>query len=101
MSNEYSSQILNHMFTDDTVRFLQRLNQDDADKMLYNMEKKKAKNIQFILEHDLDTAGAVMTSEFIAISFKKTQQVELIAIKEKEMNVKMVYYIYVMDDNGF
>lgn len=100
MSNEYSSQILNHMFTDDTVRFLQRLNQDDADEMLHKMEKKKAKNIQLILEHDLDTAGAVMTSEFIAISFKKTAQDALITIKEEGIDAEMAYYIYVIDDNG-
>src|SRR5690625_1610862 len=64
LSDEYSSKMLNNMFTDDTVNFLKRINQEEAKHILDNMEKEKAEKIQVILDYDLETAGSVMTDEY-------------------------------------
>lgn len=99
MSSEYASNVLNNMFTDDAVRFLQRIDQDKADKLLNKMETKKAESIRKIFAHDLDTAGAVMTNEYMSISLQTTVEDTLKLIKEKGNDAEIAYYIYVIDEN--
>lgn len=100
LSNDYAAGVLNEMFTDDTVRFLKRLDEDEAHRLLHMMDPTKAQKIHLILKHDLDTAGAVMTSEFIAINPEATIEEAIEKVKQEETDAEIVYYTYVTDNNG-
>src|SRR5699024_5531423 len=65
------------------------------------MNPEKAKNIQMILKHDLETAGAVMTSEYITTYLKSTVGETLAKIRAQETDAEIVYYTYVIDPEGF
>lgn len=101
LSSDYSSEMLDYMFTDDTVKFLKRLNSDEADSIISNMEKKKASSIRAILTYDLETAGSVMTNEFIIVSPKETVESVLTRIRQEGTNAEIVYYVYVIDEEDF
>lgn len=100
LSNEYFSQMLNFMFTDDIVKFLKRINKNEANHILNKMEEEKGRKIQVILEQDLETAGAVITDEFITAFPEDTVTSVLNKIREEGTDAEIVYYIYVVDQQG-
>lgn len=100
LPHEYVSEMLDGMFTDDTVKFLQRINRDEAKQILAEMENTKAEKIQLILEYALETAGAVMTYEFITVSPTDTVEKALAKIKQEGTDAEIVYYSYVVDEKG-
>ena len=101
LSDEYSSKMLNNMFTDDTVNFLKRINQEEAKHILDNMEKEKAEKIQVILDYDLETAGSVMTYEYITAFPEETAENVLDKIRREGSRAEIVYYTYVIDRKGY
>jgi magnesium transporter len=63
------------------------------------MEKEEAEDVQELLEHEEDTAGGLMTTEYLA--FPPTMSVED-AIRELRLeapDVETVYYLYILDEN--
>ncbi|GGN67245.1 magnesium transporter [Oceanobacillus indicireducens] len=101
LSDEYSSEMFNHMFTDDTVNFLKRINQAEAKHILDKMEKEKAGKIQMILDYDLETAGAVRTDEYITAFPEETAEDVLAKIRREGSDAEIVYYTYVIDRKGY
>lgn len=100
LPNEYFSEMLNEMFTDDVVHFLKWIDDHDVEEILRDMNEEKAENIRLILQHDLDAAGAVMTSEYITTSPKATVAQTLEKVRREETDAEIVYYTYVVDDEG-
>lgn len=100
LSEDYASEMMNHMFTDDVVKFLKTVKEDEAKKILERMDEEKAQKIIAILEYDLETAGAVMTDEFITAFREETAEDVLNKIRKKGQDAEIVYYTYVIDDKG-
>src|SRR5699024_6138856 len=98
LPHEYASEMLDEMFTDDTVKFLKRIDSDEAEDILDKMDEEKAKDIQKILSYDIETAGAVMTSEYITVSPNDTAENVLDKIKHEGNKAVIVYYVYVVDE---
>ncbi|MEI3600079.1 MULTISPECIES: magnesium transporter [unclassified Oceanobacillus] len=101
LSDEYTSEMLNNMFTDDTVNFLKRINQEEATQILGKLEEEKAEKIQVILDYDLETAGAVMTYEYITAFPEETAANLLDKIRREGSRAEIVYYTYVIDKEGY
>lgn len=100
LSEDYASEMMNHMFTDDVVKFLKTVKEDEAKKIVERMDEEKAQKIIAILEYDLETAGAVMTDEFITAYREETAEDVLNKIRKKGQDAEIVYYTYVIDDKG-
>ncbi|MEI3605019.1 magnesium transporter [Pseudogracilibacillus sp. SE30717A] len=100
LSEDYASEMMNHMFTDDVVKFLKTVKEDEAKKIVERMDEEKAQKIIAILEYDLETAGAVMTDEFITAFREETAEDVLNKIRKKGQDAEIVYYTYVIDDKG-
>lgn len=100
LPHEYASEMLDEMFTDDTVKFLKRIDSDEAEDILDKMDEEKAKDIQKILSYDIETAGAVMTSEYITVSPNDTAENVLDKIKNEGNKAVIVYYVYVIDETN-
>src|SRR5690625_5190222 len=68
LDEHYASDMFNHMFTDDVVMFLSNVEHQTVEHILNRMEQKKAKEIRTLLAYTEETAGAIMTKEFISVS---------------------------------
>src|SRR5690625_717009 len=100
MEEEYSSEMLNNMFTDDVVMFLTEVNGEAADQILETLEEEKAETIEILLSYEPETAGAVMTKEFVSITSTETAENVIKHLREEAPSAEVIYYNYVVDEVG-
>jgi magnesium transporter len=99
METEKAADIIEMMPPDEAADILSDLPADKAKEILESIEKEDAEDIQELLSHEEDTAGGLMTNEFIAYPPEATVRRAIEAFKKDAEEVETVYYIYITDDN--
>lgn len=97
MDTETAADIIEEMPPDDAADILSDLPTEKAKELLESIEKEDAEDIQELLGHEEDTAGGLMTNEFIAYSPDMTVKEASERFKVNAKEVETVYYIYVLD----
>lgn len=97
MDAERAADIIEEMPPDDAADILSDLPAEKAKEILENIEKKDAEDIQELLGHEEDTAGGLMTNEYIAYTPIMTVQEATARFKKDAREVETVYYIYIVD----
>jgi magnesium transporter len=97
MDTEKAADIIEEMHPDEAADILSDLPVDKAKEILENIEKEEAEDIQELLSHEEDTAGGLMTNEFIAYSPGTTVREAIKEFRKDAEEVETVYYIYVTD----
>ncbi|MBM7599342.1 magnesium transporter [Virgibacillus halotolerans] len=100
LADPYAYEIFNYMFTDDVVQFIKGLDPTLAEKILYEMDQEKAKEVGAILSYAMETAGSIMTKELISISPNETAAQIIDQLREKATEAESIYYNYVVDKDG-
>lgn len=100
MDETYSSDMLNNMFTDDVVMFLTEITSEKATDILNKMDDEKSKKIEVLLSYEPETAGAIMTKEFISISSIDSAENVIKHLREEAPDAEIIYYNYVIDPSG-
>ena len=98
MDTEKASDIIEMMSPDEAADVLGDLPVEKAKEILENIEKEDAEDIQELLGHEEDTAGGLMTNEFIAYHSEMTVGEAIKKFREDAAEIETVYYIYVIDD---
>ncbi len=93
----YTTDVLNHMPDDDLVDFLGLLPEETKDFYLSKMDKEEAQEVIQLLEYEEQTAGAIMTTEFVAISSTETVQNVLEMLRKEAPAAETIYYLYVVN----
>lgn len=94
-----AADIIEEMFPDDAADVLGDLPAEKAKAILEHIEKEEAEDIQELLVHKKDTAGGVMTNEFIAYQPDITIQNAIERFKRDAEEIETVYYIYIIDEH--
>lgn len=100
METEKAADIIEEMPPDEAADVLSDLPMDKAKEILESIEKEEAEDIQELLSHEEDTAGGLMTNEFIAYLPDTTVKEAIQKFKKDAEEVETVYYIYVIDTDG-
>lgn len=95
-----ASDILGEMSTDDIADMVAEMDQPEADRILELMDREEAEDVQELLEFGEDTAGGLMTSEFIAIHEGDSAQATIEKLRDLAPDAETAYYLYVVDDCG-
>ena len=92
--------IIEKMPPDEAADVLGDLQEEKATELLRLMRHKRAEEIQGLLKHGEETAGGLMTTEFVTIpaSFTAAQTIE--RLRELAPSAETIYYLYVTDDDG-
>lgn len=92
--------ILNYLPSDEATDFLERLPRESVKQFLGILESKQAKKLSELLGYSSDSAGGLMTTEYLA--FKEGTPVGdvLKAIKEKSFKVEPAQFVYIIDEEG-
>ncbi len=90
--------ILDELFLDDTVDMLEELPANLVTRILNAVDKDTRAQINVILNYPEDSAGSIMTTEYV--SFKKTMTVAqaLSHIKETGIHKETIYTCYVLEN---
>jgi magnesium transporter len=99
MDTDKAADIIEEMPPDEAADVLSDLPVDKAKEILEQIEKEEAEDIQELLSHEEDTAGGLMTNEFIAYPAETTVKEAIDRFKKDAEEVEPVYYIYVTDEN--
>lgn len=96
---EHASDILEAMAPDEAADVLQDLPTDKAHDLLQRMEKDEAHEMEELLSHEEDTAGGLMTTEYLSLSKELTVKEAIDQVRLLSPNVETIYYIYILDED--
>jgi CBS domain-containing protein/sporulation protein YlmC with PRC-barrel domain len=97
MSKERASDILERMPPDEAADVLGDLPEAKAQELINLMEKEEAEDVQELLEHEEDTAGGLMTTEYLAFPGDMTVEDAIKELRLEAPNVETIYYLYIVD----
>jgi magnesium transporter len=96
---ERAADILEEMSPDDAADLVADLSDEARQEILSLMEKDEADEVQELLGYPEDSAGGIMTTEFIAIPATLNANQTIERLRELEPDAETVYYLYVTDDS--
>lgn len=96
LGKERSSQILEEMFSDDVADLLGELPEAEAQELIDLMEE--GEDVQELLDYDEDTAGGIMTTEYIALEADLSAEKAILHLRETAPDAETIYYVYVVDN---
>ena len=94
------SAVLDSMYLDDVADILGELEPIEQKEILEMMEANDAEDVRELLVYPEDTAGSIMTTEFIALNENVTAEEAINILREKAPSAETVYYVYVVDDDN-
>ncbi|MFA5074050.1 MAG: CBS domain-containing protein [Nitrospirota bacterium] len=97
MSKERASDILERMPPDEAADVLGDLPEEKAQELINLMEKEEAEDVQELLEHEEDTAGGLMTTEYLAFPPDMTVEEAIKELRLEAPDVETIYYLYIVD----
>jgi magnesium transporter len=97
MDLERASDILEEMPPDEVADILADLPEERAQEILRRMEREEAEDVEELLAYDEDTAGGLMTTEFVAVSDELTAEECIAALRRLEPDAESIYYVFVVD----
>jgi len=97
LNPRYAVQLLKEMSPDDLADFLGELPEEEASRILSMIEKGAYEDLKGLLLYDENTAGGLMTTEYIAFSVDMTSQEALDRLSELAPDAETIYYVYVVD----
>lgn len=100
LPKEKASQILGEMAPDDAADLLGELHEAKAEELLGLMEADDAQEVRTLLEYREGTAGALMTTEFIAFPETLTADETINQLRKLAPEAETIYYVYVIDQDG-
>ena len=94
------AELLNAMPSDEATDFLEKLSKDTTKKFLALMESKQAKKFSELMGYSSDSAGGLMTKDFMA--FNKGTPVEEVVktVKERYFKLEPVQFVYIVDEHN-
>lgn len=100
MRPSYAAEMLSEMYTDNAVDLLNTLSKKQIAKYLSLMDAEDAAEIKELLHYEDETAGSIMTTEYVSIVANQTVRSAMYVLKNEAKAAEMIYYIYVVDQEG-
>ncbi|MBI5700732.1 magnesium transporter [Candidatus Saganbacteria bacterium] len=90
--------ILEKMPIDETADVLGDLSLEKSQELLRLMRVKKAEQIKALLKHKDETAGGLMTTEFLSLSQNLTVEEVIEKLRGTAPGAETIYYLYIIDN---
>jgi hypothetical protein len=94
------SELLNNIPSDEATDFLEKLPSDKTKRVLNLIENKHSKRLSQLLGYSSDSAGGLMTTEYIAFAKDTLVENVLKQIKERVFKSEPVQVIYIIDQES-
>ena len=97
MDQERAADILEWMSPDEAADVLGDLPEDKAEELLGLMDQQEQADVAELLPYEDDTAGGLMTTEFVTLPRELTVGAALARLREMAETPNMIYYLYVVE----
>lgn len=98
MGEERATRVVEEMAADEAADLLSELEEEKAETILEGMEAERSEEVRELLAHEEDTAGALMTTDFIALKTEYTVDQTIAVLRQEARDAESIYYLYVLDD---
>ena len=96
----YASHVLEEMSYDNSVDILNKLSKSKVASLLTLMDKDEANEIKALLHYEEDTAGGIMTTEYISLKTTTPVKEALMHVKEQAPDAETIYVIFAVNEAG-
>ncbi|MBU1038521.1 MAG: CBS domain-containing protein [Candidatus Omnitrophica bacterium] len=100
LDKKEAAQIVGTMSTDEATDLLERLSPRTVNNLLPLIESSRAKKLSTLLGYSGDSAGGLMTTEFVSLPEMTLVEGAIMYIKTNTKNYDTVPYIYIVDDKN-
>jgi CBS domain-containing protein len=100
MDEERAADILEWMSPDEAADVLGDLPEEKAEDLLNRMEGEEQADVAELLPYEDDTAGGLMTTEFVTLPRQLTVNEALARLREMAETPNMIYYLYVVEQEN-
>ncbi|TMB63595.1 MAG: magnesium transporter [Chloroflexi bacterium] len=100
LPEERAADILDEMAPDEAADLLQDLPEERREELVELMQKEEAQDVEELLTFPEDTAGGIMTTDFVALPAELTAQQAIDRLRELRPDPELTYYLYVIDGQG-
>jgi CBS domain-containing protein len=97
MPDEKVADVLEEMAPDEAADLLAELPQDRSQELLKLMEHDDAEDVKRLLAYPEDTAGGIMTTEYVTVSPDLTAEQVIAQLRETAHEAETIFYVYVTD----
>jgi CBS domain-containing protein len=101
MDKERAADILERMSPDEAADVLGDLSEEKAEDLLNRMEDEEQLEVAELLPYEDDTAGGLMTTEFVTLPRDLTVGKALARLREMAETPNMIYYLYVVEGESW
>ena len=98
LSQTKTAELLENMGNDEIADLLDDLEEEEKEKILVNLEQDDAEEVQELLRYEDETAGSIMSKDFISFRSNATVEETIDIIKEIDPDEEVMYYIFVTDE---
>jgi magnesium transporter len=98
IDTEKISDIIDELETDDATDIVSELPDDIAEKVLDKMDAEDSEDVKELLKYDEETAGGIMSSDFVAVEDYETIRAAIREVRNNEENFEQIYHIYVLNN---
>jgi CBS domain-containing protein len=100
MDEHRAADLLEEMSPDDAVDVLGEMDDEKAQELFDLMEGEEKADVAELLQFEHDTAGGLMTTEFIVFPKTLTVAQTIARLREMAETPAMIYYIYVVEEEN-
>ena len=98
LSDKEIKQVMNELFLDDTVDILEEMPASVVKRLLALSDKETRSSINEILKYPKDSAGSIMTVEYVSLRANMTVAQAFDRIRKTAIDKETIYTCYVKDD---
>lgn len=91
--------VMDELFMDDTVDLIEEMPSNVVKRILKAVNKEDRKTINELLQYPEDSAGSIMTTEFVDLKETMTVEQALQHIRDIGLDSETIYNSYVLDKN--
>jgi len=100
MDEERAADILEEMSPDDAVDVLDEMDENKAQELFDLMEEDEKADVAELMHFEHDTAGGLMTTEFVTLPEDLTVGEAIVRLREMAETPNMIYYLYIVAEEG-
>jgi magnesium transporter len=93
------SDIYTYMYSDSRADLFQEFTKEEQIEILPYLDKKTREDVIVLSAYPPETAGGIMSTDFATILIQMTCKQALAKIRHDAPSAKMIYYVYVVNDN--
>lgn len=99
-SDSELKEVVDELFVDDAVDLIEEMPANVVKRILRQADRDMRKQINELLKYPEDSAGSIMTTEFIVLRPDMTAEMAIKRIRRTGVDKETIYTCYVNDDNN-